>query len=71
MSAVVSRPWKWSDVVVQSTGYDPHDEERIPFHVRMIDGTRYRGEARAGRSEKETRQNIINECNRLKEAKPA
>ena len=71
MSAVVTRPWKWSDVVFQSTGYDPHDEERIPFHVRMIDGTRYRGEARAGRSVKETRQNIINECNRLKDAKPA
>lgn len=67
MSAVVTRPWKWSDVVFQSTGYDPHDEDRIPFHVRMIDGTRYRGEARAGRSEKETRQNIINECNRLKD----
>lgn len=62
----VLRPWKWADVTFHSTGYDPHDDDRIPFHVRMIDGTRYRGEVRAGRSDKETRQNIIDECNRLK-----
>ena len=67
----VHRPWKWDDVTFHSTGYDPHDEDRIPFHVRMIDGTRYRGEVRAGRSDKETRQNIIDECNRLKGGQPA
>ena len=67
----MDRPWKWSDVTFIAPGYDPHDEDRVLFHVRMVDGTRYRGEVRAGRSDKETRQNIINECNRLKEAKPA
>ena len=66
----VHRPWRWDDVTFHSTGYDPHDEDRIPFHVRMIDGTRYRGEVRAGRSDKETRQNIIDECNRLKGGQP-
>lgn len=66
----VHRPWKWEDVTFHSTGYDPHDEDRIPFHVRMIDGTRYRGEVSAGRSDKETRQNIIDECNRLKGGQP-
>lgn len=26
----VHRPWKWDDVTFHSTGYDPHDEDRIP-----------------------------------------
>ena len=64
----VLRPWKWADVTFHSTGYDPHDEDRLPFHVRMIDGTRYRGEVRvkAGSTAKEAQKAIIDECNRLK-----